>query len=91
MHHLLRIVIPVIASLFLLLVPLSQSLAQTTPFLSDDEISMLADEISGDRSFEHIRWLSHWHRIRGSKEYFKSDRHTNQPKQIIHNFREFLV
>jgi len=67
-----RIVVHVIGWLFLLLLPQSQSLAQTTPFLSDDEISMLANEISGDRSFEHIRWLSHWHRIRGSKEYFES-------------------
>src|SRR5688572_509611 len=46
--------------------------AQTTPFLSDSEISMLANEISGDRSFEHIRWLSHWHRDSGMEGYFKA-------------------
>ncbi|MFQ5421955.1 MAG: M28 family peptidase, partial [Anaerolineae bacterium] len=45
---------------------------QTTPFLSDDEIRMLANEISGDRAFEHIRWLSHWHRNSGSDDYFKA-------------------
>ncbi|MFQ5638275.1 MAG: M28 family peptidase [bacterium] len=48
------------------------SFAQSTPFLSDDEIRMLANEISGDRAFEHIRWLSHWHRNSGSEDYFKA-------------------
>lgn len=46
--------------------------AQTTPFLSDDEIRMLSNEISGDRAFEHIRWLSHWHRDSGMEGYFKA-------------------
>ena len=46
--------------------------AQTTPFLSDNEINMLANEISGDRAFEHIRWLSHWHRDSGMEGYFKA-------------------
>jgi aminopeptidase YwaD len=46
--------------------------AQTTPFLSDNEINMLANEISGDRAFEHIRWLSHWHRDSGMDGYFKA-------------------
>lgn len=46
--------------------------AQTTPFLSDDEIRMLQNEISGDRAFEHIRWLSHWHRDSGMEGYFKA-------------------
>src|SRR5918994_611069 len=52
------------------LVPLCQ--AQTTPFLSDSEITMLANEISGDRAFEHVRWLSHWHRDSGMDGYFKA-------------------
>ncbi len=43
--------------------------AQTTPFLSDGEIRMLSNEISGDRAFEHIRWLSHWHRDSGMEGY----------------------
>ena len=47
-------------------------LTQNTPFLSASEISMLANEISGDRAFEHIRWLSHWHRNSGSEAYFKA-------------------
>ncbi len=46
--------------------------AQTTPFLSDAEIRMLANEISGDRAFEHVRWLSHWHRDSGMEGYFKA-------------------
>lgn len=45
---------------------------QTTPFLSDDEIRTLSNEISGDRAFEHIRWLSHWHRDSGMEGYFKA-------------------
>ncbi len=46
--------------------------AQTTSFLSDDEIRMLSNEISGDRAFEHIRWLTHWHRDSGMEGYFKA-------------------
>ncbi len=46
--------------------------AQTLPFLSDDEIQMLANEISGDRAFEHIRWLTHWHRDSGMEGFFKA-------------------
>lgn len=56
----------------LTLSPLAQLHAQTTPFLSDGEITMLANEISGDRAFEHIRWLSHWHRDSGMDGYFKA-------------------
>ena len=47
-------------------------LAQTTPFLTDDEARMLRNEISGDRAFEHIRVLSRWHRNSGMEGYFKS-------------------
>ena len=45
---------------------------QTTTFLPDDEIRTLSNEISGDRAFEHIRWLSHWHRDSGMEGYFKA-------------------
>src|SRR3989442_15360103 len=48
------------------------SLAQKIPFLTDDEIRMLANEISGDRSFEHIRVLSQWHRDSGMEGFFKA-------------------
>src|ERR1044071_5297928 len=57
----------------LLLSPLaSVCRAPTTPFLSDEEIRMLSNEISGDRAFEHIRWLSHWHRDSGMEGFFKA-------------------
>lgn len=45
---------------------------QTTPFLTDDEIRMLRNEISGDRAFEHIRVLTQWHRDSGMEGYFKA-------------------
>jgi hypothetical protein len=54
------------------LTPARVCLAQTTPFLSDEEIRMLSNEISGDRAFEHIRWLSHWHRDSGMEGFFKA-------------------
>ena len=57
--------------LFLILT-LEFGFAQSTPFLSDDEIRMLTNEISGDRAYEHIRALTAWHRISGSDAFFKS-------------------
>jgi hypothetical protein len=63
-----------IVALFLLtlLVVQPTAHAQTTAFLSDEEIRMLSNEISGDRAFEHIRWLTHWHRDSGMEGYFKA-------------------
>lgn len=46
--------------------------AQSIPFLSDDEIRMLSNELSGDRAFEHIRILSQWHRNSGMGGYFQA-------------------
>lgn len=46
--------------------------SQSTPFLTDDEIRMLRNEISGDRAFEHIRILTQWHRDSGMEGYFKA-------------------
>jgi Zn-dependent M28 family amino/carboxypeptidase len=46
--------------------------AQQLAFLSDDEIRMISNEISGDRSYEHIRRLSPWHRDSGMEGYFKA-------------------
>ena len=46
--------------------------AQSTPFLNQKEIDMLRNEISGDRSFEHIRVLTQWHRNSGMEGYFKA-------------------
>src|SRR5437868_13834500 len=56
----------------ILLTGLKPCHAQTTPFLSDDEIRMLSNEISGDRAYEHIRWLTHWHRDSGMEGFFKA-------------------
>jgi hypothetical protein len=46
--------------------------AQEIPFLNDAEIRMLINELSGDRSFEHIRVLTQWHRNSGMEGYFKA-------------------
>lgn len=46
--------------------------AQTLPYLPDAQVQALAEELSGDRSFEHIRWVSHWHRDSGMDGYFKA-------------------
>ena len=46
--------------------------SQTTPFLNDEEIRMLRNEISGDRAYEHIRVLTQWHRDSGMEGYFKA-------------------
>lgn len=48
------------------------AMAQETPFLNDAEIRMLINELSGDRSFEHIRVLTQWHRNSGMEGYFKA-------------------
>jgi hypothetical protein len=51
---------------------ISTSLSQETPFLSDSEIRMLINELSGDRAFEQIRILTQWHRDSGMDGYFKA-------------------
>lgn len=57
---------------FLLLFIALPTFAQETPFLNDDEIRMLINELSGDRSFEHIRILTQWHRNSGMDGYFEA-------------------
>src|SRR6185295_14510947 len=44
--------------------------AQTSPFVPDALYRDLADEISGDRSFENVRHLTHFHRTGGSRDFF---------------------
>jgi len=44
--------------------------AQTSPFLSDRLYRDLANEISGDRAYEHVRHLSHYHRTGGGRDFF---------------------
>lgn len=62
-----KIVQSILLSLFLI-----PTFAQETPFLNDAEIRMLINELSGDRSFEHIRILTQWHRNSGMEGYFKA-------------------
>ena len=58
--------------LFAVTIFLSPTIAQETPFLTDSEIRMLINELSGDRAFEHIRILTQWHRDSGMDGYFKA-------------------
>jgi aminopeptidase YwaD len=58
--------------LILLCVTFSATNAQETPFLTDAEIRMLINELSGDRSFEQIRILTQWHRDSGMDGYFEA-------------------
>jgi hypothetical protein len=60
-----------ILQIFILLLSMT-TMAQETPFLSDEEIRILTNELSGDRSFEHIRILTQWHRDSGMDGYFKA-------------------
>jgi hypothetical protein len=46
------------------------ALAQTSPFLPDPLYRHLVNELSGDRSYENIRHLSHYHRTGGSRDFF---------------------
>lgn len=46
------------------------ALAQSSPFLPDVRLRALVNEISGDRSYEHVRHLSHFHRTGGSRDFF---------------------
>lgn len=61
-----------IIQLLLLLCITLPTFAQETPFLNDDEIRMFINELSGDRSFEHIRILTQWHRNSGMDGYFEA-------------------
>jgi hypothetical protein len=44
--------------------------AQTSPFLPEPLFRHLVNEISGDRAFENVRQLSHFHRTGGSRDFF---------------------
>ncbi len=48
----------------------ARSLAQTSPFLPEARRQALANEVSGDRAFEQVRRLSHFHRTGGSRDFF---------------------
>ncbi|MEZ5347258.1 MAG: M28 family peptidase [Pyrinomonadaceae bacterium] len=61
-----------LSAVFVVLIAAAAALGQSTPFLNDQEIQMLRNEISGDRAFEHIRVLTQWHRDSGMEGYFKA-------------------
>jgi peptidase M28-like protein len=46
------------------------ALAQTSPFVPDPVFRRLVNEISGDRAYEDIRHLTHFHRTEGSRDFF---------------------
>jgi hypothetical protein len=48
------------------------SVAQQSPFLSDQLYRVLVNEISGDIAFEHVRWFTHYHRPTGGSEGFEA-------------------
>ena len=58
------------AAAFLTFAAPSAVRAQTSPFLPDDLYRTLVNEISGDRAYENVRHLSHFHRTEGSKDFF---------------------
>ena len=47
-------------------------LAQTSPFLPDGAHRALVNEISGDRSFEHLRELTRYHRTGPGRDFWKA-------------------
>jgi len=45
---------------------------QSSPFLPDPVYRVLANEVSGDISYEHVRWFTHWHRPTAGSEGFEA-------------------
>jgi hypothetical protein len=66
------------AALLLALASAGRAAAQTSPFLPDPLFRDLANEISGDRAFEHVRRLSHYHRTGGSRDFFAAAEYLRQ-------------
>jgi hypothetical protein len=51
------------------------SLAQTSPFLPEEHRRALVNEISGDRAFEQVRWLTHYHRTGPGRDFWAAAEH----------------
>jgi hypothetical protein len=49
----------------------SPASAQQSPFLPDNVHRVLSNEVSGDISYEHVRWFTHWHRPTAGSEGFE--------------------
>ncbi len=48
----------------------ARALAQTSPFLPEDLQRTLVNEISGDRSFEHLRQITRYHRTGPGRDFW---------------------
>jgi len=48
----------------------AEAFSQTSPFLPHARLRALVNQISGDRAYEHVRHLSHYHRTGGSRDFF---------------------
>ncbi|HXG38679.1 MAG TPA: M28 family peptidase [Bacteroidota bacterium] len=57
---------------FLLFVFAVTTMAQTTPFIDPKFEQYLVNELSGDLAFDNLRWLAHWHRTGGSKDFHEA-------------------
>jgi hypothetical protein len=55
----------------LIVLPASSLIAQECAFIPEDLARLLRNELSGDRGFEYIRWMSHYHRPSGSRGYME--------------------
>jgi hypothetical protein len=62
----------------LLAAPAAPAAAQTSPFLPEPLFRDLVNEISGDRAFEHVRRLTHYHRTAGSRDFFAAAEYIRQ-------------
>ncbi|HET7746945.1 MAG TPA: hypothetical protein VFM29_06565, partial [Vicinamibacteria bacterium] len=58
------------AAALVLAVPVPPLFAQSSPFLPEETFRHLVNEVSGDRAFEHVRRLTHYHRTDGSADFF---------------------
>lgn len=48
------------------------------PFFTQKESDFLAGEVSGDRSYEHVRWYTHWHRPFASEGLMAAAKYTEE-------------
>ena len=61
-----------VVTALVLVVTAAPARAQRSPLLPDGVYGALVNEISGDIAFEHIRWLTHYHRPMGGSEGFEA-------------------
>jgi Zn-dependent M28 family amino/carboxypeptidase len=61
-----------LAILCVLLALAAPAAGQSSPFLPDPVYRVLANEVSGDISYEHVRWFTHWHRPTAGSEGFEA-------------------